>query len=426
VFAFPGGGSNLDLIEELGARGVGVVAAHSEGGAAFMAATSGDLSGRPGTLLIGLGPGVANAVNGVAHAWLDQSPLLVVSDRFAAHELDTSGHQVLDHAALLEPVTKWQVTLTASNARAAVRRAVAEATTPPCGPVHIELPRDVAAVAVAVADAPAAEPARVAVTPEIPAAVAAALTAARQPLLLVGDEAARVPQEALVALAEQLRAPVLTSYKGKGVFPERHPLWCGIVTNAAVESDVLLAADAIVAIGLDPVELLPRRWDTPQPLLSLRAHDEAAPGYGAGCELIGDVPALVRALVAALGECASNVTPEDVAASRGRMLSRLRIRRSSPQSRPSRRHSLLHPTRRRSRSTPARTCSRPHGSGGRRCRSGSSSPMGWRRWATPCLPRLRHRSRDRASRSSRSPATAASSCTVRSWRPLCGLVRRSS
>jgi acetolactate synthase-1/2/3 large subunit len=323
VFAFPGGGSNLDVIEELGKRGVEVVVAHSEGGAAFMAATSGDLSGRPAVLLVGLGPGVANAVNGVAHAWLDQSPLLVVSDRFADDELDTSGHQVLDHAALLAPVTKWQVTLTPANARTAVQRAFAEAMTSPRGPVHIELPRDVAAAAVS--DAPAAEQAGVAATLEIPAAVAAALTAARQPLLLVGDEAAHVPQQTLVALAEQLRAPVLTSYKGKGVFPERHPLWCGIVTNAALEADVLRDADAIVAIGLDPVELLPRPWTVSPPLLSLRAHGEAAPGYSAGCELIGDVPTLVQALLAALGDCASSVTEEDAAASRDRMLSRLRI-----------------------------------------------------------------------------------------------------
>jgi acetolactate synthase-1/2/3 large subunit len=323
VFAFPGGGSNLDVIEELGSRGVEVVVAHSEGGAAFMAATVADLSGRPATLLVGLGPGVANAVNGVAHAWLDQSPLLVVSDRFAADELDTSGHQVLDHAALLAPVTKWHVTLTAANAREAVRRALAEAMTPPCGPVHIELPRDVAGAAVG--DAFPAGTDQVSAAPEIPPAVAAALTAAFQPLLLVGDEAAGASQETLVALAEQLRAPVLTSYKGKGVFPERHPLWCGIVTNAAVESGVLLGADAIVAIGLDPVELLPRPWTAPPPLLSLRAHGEAAPGYGATCELIGDVPTLVGELRAALGACASKVTAESVATARDAMLSRLRI-----------------------------------------------------------------------------------------------------
>jgi acetolactate synthase-1/2/3 large subunit len=323
VFAFPGGGSNLELIEELGACGVDVVVAHSEGGAAFMAATIGDLVGRPSVLLVGLGPGVANAVNGVAHAFLDQSPLIVVSDRFTAAELDTSGHQVLDHKALLAPVTKWRQTLTAENAAESVQRAFAEAMAEPRGPVHLELPRDVAgALAAGLPHAPSGR--RVFET-AVPASVVAMLAAARRPVLLVGDEAARVSQPALIGLAELLRAPVLTSYKGKGVFPERHPLWCGIVTNAAIEADLLESADAIVAIGLDPVELLPRRWTAVAPLLALRAHGEAAPGYSAACRLVGDVPALVQELFAALDSSASAWTDAEVSATRDAMLARLRI-----------------------------------------------------------------------------------------------------
>jgi acetolactate synthase-1/2/3 large subunit len=311
------------VIEELGARGVEVVVAHSEGGAAFMASTTADLAGRPGVLLVGLGPGVANAVNGVAHAWLDQSPLLVVSDRFSPDELDTSGHQVLDHTALLAPVTKWQQTLTAANAGHAIQQALEEAMAEPRGPVHLELPRDVAGAGVV--DAPEVLRAHPASTPDLPASVVAALREARKPVLLVGDEAVGVSQDVLIGLAEQLNAPVLTSYKGKGVFPERHPLWCGIVTNATLEAEVLQTADAIVAIGLDPVELLPRPWAAPPPLLALRAHGETAPGFGATCELIGNVPVLVQELRAELGAGASTWTESEVARCRDGMLSRLRI-----------------------------------------------------------------------------------------------------
>jgi acetolactate synthase-1/2/3 large subunit len=144
-------------------------------------------------------------------------------------------------------------------------------------------------------------------------------------VLLVGDEAAGVPPVTLVGLAERLGSPVLTSYKGKGIFPERHPLWCGIVTNAAVEAELLQTADAIVAIGLDPVELLPRAWTVTTPLLALRAHVESAPGYGATCELVGDVPALVQELRTALGAGDPAWTEAEVAACRDGMLSRLRI-----------------------------------------------------------------------------------------------------
>jgi acetolactate synthase-1/2/3 large subunit len=324
VFAFPGGGSNLDVIEELGARGVEVVVARSEGGAAFMAASTADLAGRPAVLLVGLGPGVANAVNGIAHAWLDQSPLIVISDRFTSDELETSGHQVLDHKALLASVTKWQETLTPANAAGAIHRALAEAAAEPAGPVHLELPRDVAGLPVG--DTPAADSGGLPrAASELPAALITALREARRPVLLVGNEAAGVPQDVLVDLAERLRAPVLTSYKAKGAFPERHPFWCGIVTNAAIESAVLEAADAIVVIGLDPVELLPRPWAAMPPLLALRAHGESATGYGATRELVGHVPSLAQELLGTLGTTHSEWTEGEVAVCRDAMLERLRI-----------------------------------------------------------------------------------------------------
>lgn len=314
VFAFPGGGTNLDVMEALAARDVPIVLARSEGGAAFMAATYADLTGRPAALLVGLGPGVSNAVNGVAHAFLDQSPLLVLSDRFGADELGTSGHQLLDQRGLLRPVTKWQETLTPANAGAATARALAVAATPPAGPVQLELPHDAAGADAAPAPTVRTELGRGSVPPEAVDAVAAA----RRPVLLVGDEAAHAP---LVALAERLGAPVLTSYKGKGAFPEDHPLWCGIVTNAAVEAPLLAAADLLVAVGLDPVELLPRPWTGPAPILALRAHEEPARGYAPRWQAVGDVAALADELRGSR----STWTAPEIEERRTATLERLRI-----------------------------------------------------------------------------------------------------
>lgn len=286
VFAFPGGGTNLDVIEALAARGVELVLARSEGGAAFMASTYAELTGAPAALLVGLGPGAANAVNGVAHAFLDQSPLLVLTDRFSDAELATSGHQVLDQLALLAPVTKWQATLSPQGAGTAVAQALSVAAAPPAGPVQLELPHDAAAAEAVAAPAPV-PPGADAARRDLPADAVAAVAAARRPVLLVGDEAADVAQSRLVALAERLSAPVLTSYKGKGLFPEEHELWCGIVTNAAIEASLLAEADLIVAVGLDPVELLPRPWAPTAPVVALRAHEEPAPGYAARWTAVG-------------------------------------------------------------------------------------------------------------------------------------------
>lgn len=258
AFVFPGGGSNLDLIDALERHGITVVLARSEGGAAMMAAAYADLTGRPAVVLVGVGPGTANVANGLAHALLDQSALVLISDRLTEAERARTGHQVIDQLAVLAPVTKWQATLNRQSPGAQLTEAFSIAATPPRGPVHLELDREVAT-----ADAP---PHRVAAGARGCSPVgfsatgrelaAEMLRAARRPVVLVGDEALTVPQASLVGLVERLGGPVMCSYKAKGAVPEAHPLWCGIVTNAALEAPLLREADAILAIGLDPVELL--------------------------------------------------------------------------------------------------------------------------------------------------------------------------
>jgi acetolactate synthase-1/2/3 large subunit len=104
-----------------------------------------------------------------------------------------------------------------------------------------------------------------------PAAAAAAVSAAMRPIVLVGEEARRdLDQRPLLDLAEALSAPVLTTYKAKGAFPESHPLWAGIVTGAAIERPLLAEADLFVTVGLDPVELLSRPWPFDTPVVALR------------------------------------------------------------------------------------------------------------------------------------------------------------
>jgi len=140
AFGFPGGGSNLDLIEAFRAAGIEFVLTHTEVSAALMACAEAELTGVPGVVVVGNGPGLASVVNGVAHAWLDRVPLLVISDRYTEDELSTTGHQILDQRALLAPVVKWSVTVDAS---VSVERALDVALTTPCGPVHLDMPRTV-------------------------------------------------------------------------------------------------------------------------------------------------------------------------------------------------------------------------------------------------------------------------------------------
>jgi acetolactate synthase-1/2/3 large subunit len=263
AYGFPGGGSNLDLIDAFAAAGIDWVLTHTETGAGFMACAEAELRDVPGVLVVGNGPGLTSAVNAVAHAALDRVPLVVISDRYTAAEAATTGHQVLDQRALLAPLVKFGATVRGEGFVATLEEAIAVALEHPRGPVHLDMPRDCAGDAVSGAPATRAHAAE----PDVDAAVAV-LARARRPVMLVGLEARSVP---LTALAHRLGAAVLTTYKGKAAYPADDARWAGILTGGVIERPVLDAADAVLAVGLDPIELLGRPWPLDCPVVSLRA-----------------------------------------------------------------------------------------------------------------------------------------------------------
>jgi acetolactate synthase-1/2/3 large subunit len=273
VFGFPGGGGNLDLMDALGRAAVEFVLTRTEGAAALMGCAHAELTGQPAVVIVGSGPGLASVVNGVANAHLDRVPMVVISDRQSAEELATTGHQVLDQRALLAPITKWGATLEPAGAGNTVRRALSVAATPPRGPVHLDLPRT-AASAPATAGPPPNEPPpppRDTQPPRDLGPIRQGLSDAARPLLLIGLEAVRaVDQRDVVEISRRLRCPVLTTYKAKGVFPESHDQWAGILTGGEFERSLLERADALLGLGLDPVELLTRPWSYAAPLYALR------------------------------------------------------------------------------------------------------------------------------------------------------------
>src|SRR5262245_14216834 len=134
AFTFPGGGSNLALLDALQVRGVATVLTRSEVGGGLMASTAADINGYPGALIVGLGPGAASAVNAVAHARLDRSPLLLVADRYSDAELGTTGHQVIDQRGLYAPLVKAYVDAKPEDLDTQLSRAIGLALQPPRGP----------------------------------------------------------------------------------------------------------------------------------------------------------------------------------------------------------------------------------------------------------------------------------------------------
>ena len=105
IYGVPGGDCSLDVIDAATRHGIHFVLARNESAAAMMAMAEAQIGGAPGVIVTTRGPGLANAVNGIACASLDRVPLLVLAD---GHETDMThvSHQRFDQMALLAPLVK--------------------------------------------------------------------------------------------------------------------------------------------------------------------------------------------------------------------------------------------------------------------------------------------------------------------------------
>lgn len=304
MFGIPGGGASLELIDAAAAEGIDFVLARGETAAVIMAAATAELSGTLGVALTTRGPGVAGAANGVAHAFLDRCPVMVVTECLSAEQGAFATHQAFDQPAMLAPVVKGYGRPAGADAAATVERLAGLAMAPPAGPVHLEL-TDADGPADGPADAPADGPAEV--PPPIPeppsvdpdndsvAGAREVLAAARRPVVIAGLEARpAAAAAAVVGLIDELGCPALTTYKAKGVVADGHRCLVGLFTGASGEEEWVSRADLVVLLGLDPVELIPRPWPYRAPVLDVAAtrhpvhHVTPAAGlYGPLAESIG-------------------------------------------------------------------------------------------------------------------------------------------
>ena len=305
LFGVPGGGSSLELIEAAREQALPFVLCHQESAAVMMAAVTGELTGRPGAALSTLGPGVTASATGLAHARLDRSPMIYLSDRHPEAALVFATHQTLDHAAHLAPLVKASLTLGPESAVHWVAHAARLAVAEPRGPVHLELPADVAPRPALPQSPPATEPSLAQPEAAALAAAAALIRGARRPLVIAGLECRSSEAKWLRAFAEALPAPVLTTYKAKGAIPDPHPLALGVFTGGVLEEAAVGRADLIIAFGLDTVELIPRRWPYAAPVLSLRRGASGDPAFAArgggqyftpALEVVGDLAAILEDL----------------------------------------------------------------------------------------------------------------------------------
>ncbi len=296
LFGIPGGGSSLALIEAAGRAGLEFVLTRTETAAAIMAAVTGEMTGIPGVVLTGIGPGAASAVNGIAYAHLEKSPVILITDGPAS-----APHQALDQNALFAPITKLQGRLRPDSGPADFARALEIAMTPPWGPVHFDLSAsDATRPAAGATPCPAVPPSPTLSESALESA-RALLAASRKPVILAGLEARHgTAPAALARFAGALACPVLTTYKASGVLPASHPGFAGLFTGAAAEADVVRTADLILLFGLDPIEIIPGPWPYDSAILDLCAVDATPLPVEPACRVIGDLAGIAKTLAPSL------------------------------------------------------------------------------------------------------------------------------
>lgn len=294
------GGESVELMQAVRERGMRFILVKQESAGAMLAATWGDITGAPGVCMSTRAPGAANMVNGVTHAWMDRSPLIAITDQYGPATYATGLRQRLDHLALYDSVTKWNATIQARTVRHTLRRVMRVVSSPPPGPVQLDLPSN--ETMQEAADLPTDVPllpnlATIRPDRDSLAPALEMLARARRPIVLVGlgalwDRASA----ALVRFAEQLGAPVMTTTKAKGVIPEDHPLRAGALIGGLIERELVSQADLIVAVGLDGVELQPKPWPYSAPVLAVSNTQSTDALVPASPELVGNVKALLESL----------------------------------------------------------------------------------------------------------------------------------
>jgi acetolactate synthase-1/2/3 large subunit len=314
------GGQTLAITDAIiDTPGIELIHTRHEGAAAVMADAYGRLTGRPAACIATTGPGATNLLTGVGGAFRDSSPAFILTCNNNGENIHKDDAQNADHVELFKPLTKYsRLVAHGSSIKQAFEEAYINAVTGNPGPVHLDFARDAIE---SVIENPPAVPERhpaLAWTTEKPsvnpvalARVAERVLAAERPVIWLGNGGNRSrADEAVLALADALNIPVVTTFNGIGSVPTTHPLVFGAVSRmgTALSTRVIQEADVVLALGNSLNAVSTTRWKRAlpeviqvdvDPTMIGRYYAEVTDG------LVGDLGSFARDLVTAVGDRAS-------------------------------------------------------------------------------------------------------------------------
>jgi acetolactate synthase-1/2/3 large subunit len=302
IFGVPGE-ENLDVVESIRGSSIKLILTRHEQGAAFMAATYGRLTGKPGVCITTLGPGALNLTTGAAYALLGAMPMIMITGQKGIMSSRQARFQIVDVVSAFKPLTKLSRQIVSPETiPTLVREAFRIAMEERPGPVLLELPEDIAGELCE--DVPIVHPHPI----ELPMAHRAALDRAaamiidaKRPLIMLGAAASRPRSTAgITGFVRRLKIPYFTTQMGKGTAAGGSNLYIG--TAALSERDYVHEAvdraDLIIAIGHDTIEKPPFIMGPNGPKVIhvsyTPAHVEQV--YFPDAEVVGDVGPSLEAL----------------------------------------------------------------------------------------------------------------------------------
>ena len=252
------GHSNLGLADAIRRREsdgeITYIGIRHEGAAAFAASAYGKLTGRPAACLTIAGPGATNLMTGMWDAKVDRAPVLALTGQVDNQVLGPGAFQEVDLASAFEAVAEWSQTVLPSSKHAELMSLACKNALLERDVAHLIFPDDVQTIPAEGAE-PSGPEGRVGderITPAAEAVDSAVemLAGAKRPVIIVGYGARDVMEE-VTTLAEQLGAPVITTFKAKGQIADDHPLACGVLgrSGTPVASWLMNEADLLLVFG---------------------------------------------------------------------------------------------------------------------------------------------------------------------------------
>lgn len=260
VFGLPGE-ENLEVLEALRSSKIEMVLTRHEQAAGFMAAAYGRLNGKPGVCMATLGPGATNLVTAAAYAKLGGMPMVMITGQKSISKSKQGQFQIVNIVDMMKPLTKYTKQIVhPATLPSRVRKAFMISMDERPGPVHIELPEDVAREEIDEEIFPVVRYDRPVAGPQVIVEAVNMISKAQRPLILIGAGASRKkPSEAINYFISKTGIPFFSTQMGKGVVDERSPLWLG--TAALSRSDFIHKAversDLIINFGHDVIEKPP-------------------------------------------------------------------------------------------------------------------------------------------------------------------------